>query len=248
MHIPSSGSLSRGFSLLEIVVAIAVILILAVLLFNGIGNARSKALGTACAANLHDVSIAMLSYAADNNNRINLYSSLGGTGASVQWLRFLVGTGSGTEHKRISGGPVYLDRRDAAICPAETPYYWQSNNNHGYTYGTTFYNPLDPNNTQPDGTVTGSRELILSRLEDPSSYWLLSDSFGSPSLDRQFYYIKPTGGPGGQSGKVHFRHGGKANVLFADGHIESLTPEQFKELPYNPISDGFDKNYNYKTH
>lgn len=235
----------KGFSLLEIVVSVAVISVLAALLFQGIQGARNRSLAVGCIANLHEVSKAMLLYASDHNNRINIYSSMGGTGASVQWLRFLVGTGSGITHKRITGGPVYLERKDASICPAENPYHWNSNNNHGYTYGAMFYNSDDPYNTQPAGAVSGSREIILNRLESPSTYWLLSDSFGSPSVDRQFYFISQTATPGGQNGKVHFRHEGRANVLFADGHVRSLTPEEFKKLNINPISNGFDQHQNY---
>jgi prepilin-type processing-associated H-X9-DG protein len=38
----------------------------------------------------------------------------------------------------------------------------------------------------------------------------------------------------GKDGQLDFRHAGKANVAFADGHVKSVTPEEAKNLIWNP--------------
>jgi prepilin-type processing-associated H-X9-DG protein len=38
----------------------------------------------------------------------------------------------------------------------------------------------------------------------------------------------------GKSGKLEFRHDGKANVAFADGHVETIGPDDVKKLIWNP--------------
>jgi len=35
------------------------------------------------------------------------------------------------------------------------------------------------------------------------------------------------------------RHSGRANVLFADGHVEAMDLAEMKKLPHNPITDAF---------
>lgn len=38
----------------------------------------------------------------------------------------------------------------------------------------------------------------------------------------------------GADGKLDFRHDGKANVVFVDGHVESLGPDDVTKLIWNP--------------
>lgn len=64
-------SVSRsGFTLVELLVTIAIIACLAGLLMPAIATARSKAQCTACASNLHQIGVSVLQYAGDNNQRL----------------------------------------------------------------------------------------------------------------------------------------------------------------------------------
>jgi prepilin-type N-terminal cleavage/methylation domain-containing protein len=60
--------MKRGFSLVEILVAIAILLILAMMLLGVIGSFRSQAKNVTCANNLHQIALAMQNYATDNRN------------------------------------------------------------------------------------------------------------------------------------------------------------------------------------
>jgi len=58
-----------GFTLVELLVTISIIVMLISLLTPAIGRAIAKAESVRCANNLSQVGIAVLNYAADNDNR-----------------------------------------------------------------------------------------------------------------------------------------------------------------------------------
>jgi prepilin-type N-terminal cleavage/methylation domain-containing protein len=57
-----------GFTLIELLVVIAIIAILAALLLPGLSKAKEEAKSTKCINNLHQISLAALSYANDNKD------------------------------------------------------------------------------------------------------------------------------------------------------------------------------------
>lgn len=65
---PGKGGLA--FTLVEMLVVIAIIGILAALIFPALGRAREAAKGVACLSNLRQVGVALQLYVQDNNNRL----------------------------------------------------------------------------------------------------------------------------------------------------------------------------------
>ena len=57
----------RAFTLIELLVALAVIAVIAAILFPVFATVRKRARMTACASNLHQISLALHQYAADND-------------------------------------------------------------------------------------------------------------------------------------------------------------------------------------
>jgi prepilin-type N-terminal cleavage/methylation domain-containing protein len=59
-----------GFTLLELLVGIAVIALLASLLLPALGRAKRSAHATACISNLHQIGLALQLYVEDNEHRL----------------------------------------------------------------------------------------------------------------------------------------------------------------------------------
>lgn len=74
MHAHSRMTLSllrsasrNAFTLLELLVVLAIVMILAALVAPSVANAHLKSLQAACASNLRQIGMAMTSYADENN-------------------------------------------------------------------------------------------------------------------------------------------------------------------------------------
>ncbi|HEV7926843.1 MAG TPA: prepilin-type N-terminal cleavage/methylation domain-containing protein [Verrucomicrobiae bacterium] len=63
-----ASRLPAGFTLIELLVVIAIIAILAALLLPTLGKAKEQGKSTQCISNLHQISLAMLSYANDSKD------------------------------------------------------------------------------------------------------------------------------------------------------------------------------------
>jgi prepilin-type processing-associated H-X9-DG protein/prepilin-type N-terminal cleavage/methylation domain-containing protein len=231
-----AGAARSGFTLTELLVVVAILGILTALLTSGVKDAQKRALAARCAGNLRQIGAAMHLYAADHNQMIDI-TAYKGAGTSVPWLRFLTGKVT-PNYDRGSGGTVYLDTPEIAACPAFPPYRNVDDSN--FCYGTV-EQPTDPY-SRPQvapGIVSPSRQISLSALDQPSRYWLLTDTY-HPDHNQQFYAIDRLHNRRG----VHLRHNGRANVLFADGHVELADGKSLKELTYNPLTAGFDDKQN----
>jgi prepilin-type N-terminal cleavage/methylation domain-containing protein len=110
----------KGFTLLELLVVIAVIAILAALLFPAISGAKDKAQRTACLNNLRQISLHVRVYADDSND----------SAPKTPWT-----TNSTTMYLDGSTGfKKLLENRSAAnlfSCPSDTFYYKYGTNTGG---------------------------------------------------------------------------------------------------------------------
>lgn len=75
----AGGETSRAFTLLELLVVVAVIAIMAALLFPALAKARGRALGIACLNNTRQLAVGWALYADDHGDLLPY--NLGGTGA-----------------------------------------------------------------------------------------------------------------------------------------------------------------------
>lgn len=197
---------TMGFTLIELLVVIAIIAILAAMLLPALSKAREKARQTACISNLKQLGLAELMYAQDNDGWATPVISAASLG--VIWTAMLYNNGY---------VPVpTIGASSVLVCPSFPP---KSFLDDGKCYAIRRF----PN----DSTV--AFRIDASPVKDsggagwgsPTDFLLMCDSYSTTSLN-QYICVTPDGSEPSTDIRIHARHSGKANVLFADGHVASL--------------------------
>ena len=219
-----------AFTLIELLVVIAIIAILAAMLLPALARAKAEAQRAECVSNVRQLGIATQLYWADNHeNSFPLWFKTDATGKTWWWgwLQSAPGVSDGQRAFDLSNGALfpYLHGNDVRLCPllntAADPLFLPKGTNTIFSYGCNRYVFAAPAAT-PANT---------SRLVRPTETMLFADAASVDNflqtqtllkewyyLDLQTNYVSANNYP-----NAHFRHGGKANVTFADGHVGAET-------------------------
>jgi len=112
--------MKRGFTLIELLVVIAIIAILAAILFPVFAKAREKARQTSCLNNQKQISLALLQYAQDYDERTIIYRHGSSTPLNLFW------------HQQYSYLQPYIKNYQIGKCPSRTQTWgYGINYNHG---------------------------------------------------------------------------------------------------------------------
>ena len=214
----------RGFTLLEVLVVAAVLVILAALATAAVVSSRERADGTRCASNLRQLSGANLLYAADHDG---WYVPAQEPMNLVRWHG---------ARKRIEIkfdpelGPLapYLGTDGKVqLCPTlrhilhGAKSFEDGTGGYGYNaayIGGSIGDPFTP--------------ARIASIPRPAQTVMFTDT-AFPRVDglQEYAYAEPrfSENPVGRfrnglSASVHFRHGGLANVAWCDGHVTSEEP------------------------
>lgn len=206
------GSL-RSFTLVELLVVIAIIGLLAGLSVPAISRARAKAESTGCVNNLRQIGTAINLFATENNGYLP-YSSgpnAAGSGNSYGWdnwqapLAVIMGVGIGSVSFPTLASFQNAKAKHPFNCPAcKTGFR---------TYAA---------NMRAMGFLPGGfpQRKIVSLVKSSQLILVADNTFGYPA---------PTNGGTGifdeknYTNAIGIRHGGRANALFGDFHVESIT-------------------------
>ena len=245
---------NKGFTLIELLVVIGIIAILAAILLPALGRARQKALSVQCVNNLRQLFLASAMYANENGGRYcpaapDIDVGFGGT---IRWhgVRDTADNTTGFDPKR---GPLaeYLPDARVKECPVFTEFkrtgevanaFESGTGGYGYNKayigGTDYMNPYPDScrSTTLDSRVGNPGETIMfADAAMPQEGYLVEYSFIEPP------YFATQDCPHGEmdwgfsAPSIHFRHDGRANVLWCDGHI---TSEKWEWAPLTNIYNG----------
>jgi|LSQX01.3.fsa_nt_gb prepilin-type N-terminal cleavage/methylation domain-containing protein/prepilin-type processing-associated H-X9-DG protein len=193
----------KGFTLIELLVVIAIIAILAAILFPVFARAREKARQTSCLSNLKQISLAVIMYTQDYDDRM--------PGRACAWN---AATQTGYWHDLVQ---PYVKNEQLFICPSSPNFNVTPSRSGGYGYngyGTTGSNGLGWRYAASDGSVQTSQHApSLAAVKEPASMIMLSEPGSHVAEVRGTGAAGTTYAPG-------TRHNEGVNAAHVDGHAK----------------------------
>ncbi|MBE2181301.1 MAG: prepilin-type N-terminal cleavage/methylation domain-containing protein [Chthoniobacterales bacterium] len=189
-----AGPRHHGFTLIEILVATAIMALLTMIAIAAVGGGLDRAQSTKCLQSMRQVGAAMQMHAGDNNGRLPSSSHLrAADGSSLSWTSTL---------------SAYLGTNFLGRCPAvpdhrsRITYGWNDLLTETNGAGIPLARCRAPNNTMVLG------ELATNQTSEHFHFRGASRGVVTPSFFRSMVNVEC--------------HGRGANYLFADGHAENL--------------------------
>lgn len=230
-------SSAKGLTLIELLACSAILVALAAMVIPASLKLKRSGESAKCAHSLRQLSVATQLYVQDHNGFFFPYYEEMPDG-SKRWYfgsetASSMGQGEGDREVDITDGPLYPYLNivgSVEICPA-FPYgsnYWKpkfKGASFGYGYNQYLSPPTQDNPRSP----RRPKPISIASIEKPSQVIVFGDcaqvnDFQAPAsasnpLLEEFYSIDDT------YKTIHFRHSGRANMLFVDGHVEAFEPE-----------------------
>ena len=194
----------HAFTLVELLVVIAVIAILASLLLPALATAKKRARAVQCLNNLKQIGYAAQMYAHDNDNTLQLDPLIPGNGT---WASILFTN-------------VNLEQREIFLCPSYKPFAWEN-----------WINVYGIRHDAPTNCASGPRGIFfrIDCVSNPTEYLLVGDTTSQAQggyTARQYYFFQVSS----LLRIIHARHFGRANGLFLDGHVEPCNQPRLEGL------------------
>jgi prepilin-type N-terminal cleavage/methylation domain-containing protein/prepilin-type processing-associated H-X9-DG protein len=211
-----------AFTLIELLVVVAIIGVLAGLLFPAVRRAKQSANTATCINNLRQLGMGAQMYWGDYESESFPYKVGATNGGDLYWFGWLQRGAEGARQFDVTRGLLYPYVRDSVrTCPqlnyALRDFKLKAT---GAAYGYGYNLQLSPSPTRA--------KLKMNELARPATLALFADAaqvntFQAPAspdhpMLEEFYYVSP-----GEA-TAHFRHGGSAYVAFCDGHVSAQKP------------------------
>jgi prepilin-type processing-associated H-X9-DG protein len=208
-----------------LLVVIAIIAILAAILFPVFGRARENARRSSCQSNLKQIGLGILQYAQDYDEKMVK------TGAYdpvvPQWMDVVFPYVKSTELYNCPSDPM-TNNRPFRYPPSTRSWAQTTMGSYAINWGYT-----DPNDGKDSPT-----DVNMAKLEVPASTVLVADSTDASVMACMYFWSAGWGAPsvnnaitprqleanGTQGGFGNFseRHLETVNVLWCDGHVKAM--------------------------
>ena len=221
--VPSRTTSGKYFTLIELLIVIAIIAILASMLLPALNKARQRGMATQCTARLKQAMQGCLLYDGDYNGQIILFEK----GTSRSWVRIMQGR--------------YLDRKNI-LCPNTKPYTGDDINSESYRY---CYGMGNYRNAAGRGPYFGNSFYFnvadegwgfnTKQTRQPSKLAVLADTVYSNANSANsgvgcYQFELSNFSESGTAG-VFLAHQNSANIAFLDGHVGALNRNRLYPWP-----------------
>lgn len=209
-----------AFTLIELLAVMAVIALLSAMILPAVSKGRQRAKEALCASNLRQLQLATVMYLTENDWRMFPFAENVPEGRLWYFgleREYVLGRAEGTrplDKTRARLYPYICTVGGIELCPSldyRSSYFKLKFQGASYGYGINFYLLNKPFPRQNDSQTALFADCAqVNSFQPPASP-------SNPMLE-EFYYVSA------YEKTAHFRHGGRANVVFCDGHVRAIRP------------------------